>query len=218
MDITTYRPDALLTSRDLARVQPKPPPGPVPEVDAIAGQPVEEEGFNLFGTVLDTINPLQHIPGVSTAYQAVTGDDSSALANMAGGFLFGGPVGLAAGAATSFLEFLTGKDLMDHAQAFFGGEQAVPDDGVENLETAGIQDHEALFKTSEHKGVDQYQAFATAQATQNKGFGADERQVNWSSNIWTSQALKDAAALYEQNDELATPGAQRNPEHQERIV
>ena len=38
-----------------------------------------------FGDVLDVINPLQHIPVVSTIYRAITGDEISPGARVAGG-------------------------------------------------------------------------------------------------------------------------------------
>ena len=45
-----------------------------------------EFGFeSLLNTVVDAVNPLQHIPGVSTAYQSATGDTQNALSSMAGG-------------------------------------------------------------------------------------------------------------------------------------
>lgn len=46
-----------------------------------------------FGDLLDTINPLQHIPVVSEAYRHLTGDGIAPEARVAGGLLYGGPVG-----------------------------------------------------------------------------------------------------------------------------
>ncbi|PWR21227.1 hypothetical protein [Zavarzinia aquatilis] len=46
-----------------------------------------------FGEVLDVINPLQHIPLVSTLYRSVTGDTISPSARIVGGALYGGPIG-----------------------------------------------------------------------------------------------------------------------------
>jgi hypothetical protein len=45
-----------------------------------------------FGDIIDVINPLQHIPVVSTIYWELTGDKISPAARMAGGALFGGPI------------------------------------------------------------------------------------------------------------------------------
>ena len=51
------------------------------------------DGFT-FGDVLDVLNPLQHVPVVSSIYRAVTGDEIAAAPRAIGGALFGGPVGL----------------------------------------------------------------------------------------------------------------------------
>lgn len=51
------------------------------------------ESTSLFGEVWDAINPLQHIPIVSSIYRAVSGTDISAFANIAGSTLYGGPIG-----------------------------------------------------------------------------------------------------------------------------
>lgn len=57
----------------------------------------EAEGS--FWDFVDIINPLQHIPIISTVYRAVTGDSISAPARVLGGLLFGGPAGMLAGTA-----------------------------------------------------------------------------------------------------------------------
>lgn len=206
MEITQYRAEALLGSRDVSRDPPKSlPRGPIEEISAIARQAGQQaapdEDQSLFDVVLDTVNPLQHLPGVSSAYQTVTGDKSSALANMAGGFLFGGPVGLAAGAANSFLEMLTGKSVMGHAMAMFTGED---DAGAAtaHVKTGDGQVVDPMLPTSAALGVQQYQAFANAQAEQNKGIGSEARDVNWAANILTADALKQASGLYENNQSL----------------
>jgi len=213
MDISQYRADNLLTSRDPARELASAPVSPVSAIskEQVGPQPTnpEEDGLNLFDTLLDTVNPLQNIPGVSTAYQAVTGDESGAVAKMAGGFLFGGPVGLAAGAATSFFEFLTGKSLMEHAHAFFGeGQNADP---VEHFTTATVEDARPL---SAPKGtslsVVHYQEFASAKSAQSPGIGANANDVAWSSNMWTDSALRNAADQYEQNQNFGEQQRQRS--------
>lgn len=79
-----------------------------------AGRPklpdiVNDDFFSSFADLLDVINPLQHIPGISTAYQALTGDTMSAGAQIAGGALFGGPIGFIASIANAISEQETGK-------------------------------------------------------------------------------------------------------------
>lgn len=76
-----------------------------------------EFGFSDF---LDVINPLQHIPIVSSIYRELTGDELGAPARILGGALFAGPLGAAAGAASAAVEAVSGKDPGAHAVAFLG--------------------------------------------------------------------------------------------------
>ena len=53
-----------------------------------------EDGFT-FGDIIDIINPLQHIPIISSIYRKITGDTIAPAMRVAGGALFGGPIGAA---------------------------------------------------------------------------------------------------------------------------
>ena len=64
-----------------------------------------------FGDLLDIINPLQHIPIISTIYRALTGDEISLGARIVGGALFGGPIGLGAAVVNAAIEASTGDDI-----------------------------------------------------------------------------------------------------------
>ncbi|MCZ6590982.1 MAG: hypothetical protein O7B98_07575, partial [Alphaproteobacteria bacterium] len=79
------------------------------------------ESGSFFENLLDIINPLQHIPVVSTIYRAITGDQIAAPARLIGGALFGGPLGFASASANLLLEDVTGDDLAGHALALIGG-------------------------------------------------------------------------------------------------
>ncbi len=81
-----------------------------------------DDGFTFLDFV-DMINPLQHIPVVATAYRQITGDEMDHGARLAGGTLYGGPIGLAASAFNVLLEHNTGKDMGDHVVAWFDGEE-----------------------------------------------------------------------------------------------
>ena len=59
------------------------------------GHTPEGEGLS-FNDLIDTLNPLQHIPVISEIYRGLTGDRISPQARIAGGTLYGGPIGLAA--------------------------------------------------------------------------------------------------------------------------
>ena len=69
-----------------------------------------EDGFT-FGDFLDIINPLQHIPIVGTIYRAITGDTMEAGAEIAGGALYGGPIGALLSVADVAFAADTGKPI-----------------------------------------------------------------------------------------------------------
>ena len=50
------------------------------------------DGFS-FGDLIDIINPLHHIPVLGTLYRKITSDEIDPAARVAGGALFGGPLG-----------------------------------------------------------------------------------------------------------------------------
>jgi len=80
-----------------------------------------QDGFT-FGDFLDIINPLQHIPVVSTIYRSISGDEIEPGSRIAGGAPFGGGIGLASALVNAVIEDGTGKDLGDHALAMIGVE------------------------------------------------------------------------------------------------
>lgn len=49
--------------------------------------------MDFLGALVDVVNPLQHIPVVSTIYRRLTGDQIGGAAMIAGGALYGGPLG-----------------------------------------------------------------------------------------------------------------------------
>jgi hypothetical protein len=84
-----------------------------------------KDGFS-FSTILDIVNPLQHIPIVSTIYQKLTGDIASPGAHIIGGALFGGPIGFAVASADTALKSETGKDMGGHVFALFDSAPTTP--------------------------------------------------------------------------------------------
>jgi len=90
-----------------------------------------EDGLG-FSDILDIVNPLQHIPLVSTIYRAVTGDEISPGARMAGGTLFGGPIGLAGAIAVNAIEDHSGQSMEDRVAGLFGADKdsAAPADAA----------------------------------------------------------------------------------------
>ena len=70
------------------------------------------DGFD-FGDLLDVINPLQHLPVISSIYRTLTGDEISPASRLAGGALFGGPVGFASAFVTAVIEDATDTTIGD---------------------------------------------------------------------------------------------------------
>jgi hypothetical protein len=78
----------------------------------------ESFGFHDF---LDTINPLQHIPIISTLYRWITGDVPGNVAEMVGDGIYGGPIGLGAGLFNVAFKEETGQSPGDMAIALITG-------------------------------------------------------------------------------------------------
>ncbi len=79
-------------------------------------QPFGADGFT-FADLIDVINPLQHLPIVSTLYRRVTGDVLEPGPRVLGGTLFGGPLGAAAAVVNAIVEAESGKDVGEHVAA-----------------------------------------------------------------------------------------------------
>lgn len=85
-----------------------------------------EGGHVSFGDVIDTLNPLQHIPVVGEAYRSMTGDGISPQARIAGGALWGGPLGLVASVAGLAISGNSAEGLGDQLYAsLFDGEEEI---------------------------------------------------------------------------------------------
>jgi len=91
------------------------------------GQNEKEDADLTFDDLIDVINPLHHLPVVSTIYRVITGDQISVHARAMGGGLYGGPVGLLAAGATMAVEEATGMTASNTLASLFSGE----DDGAE---------------------------------------------------------------------------------------
>ena len=120
-------------------VPAEPPSNSVPglEDDTVdTGQFWSTEEGPSFAEFLDIINPLQHIPIVSTIYRAITEDQIGAGPRFIGGVLFGGPIGALAAGFTSLFEEASGDSIGDHVASLvddvFGGEDNVPENSALN--------------------------------------------------------------------------------------
>ncbi len=95
------------------------PAAPASQAPASSAAP---SGFSmLFHDVLEIVNPLQHIPIVSTIYRALTGDQIEPAERIAGDALYGGVIGFASSVANVVFQQVTGKDFGDTVLAYFEG-------------------------------------------------------------------------------------------------
>ena len=97
-----------------------------------------EDGFT-FADLIDVINPLQHIPFVSTIYREITGDEISKGARMIGGTILGGAIGFAAAAVNSAVEAASGMDIGENVMAMFGAGKSAEDKPIETALADGVQ-------------------------------------------------------------------------------
>jgi hypothetical protein len=71
-----------------------------------------EDGFT-FGDVIDIVNPLQHIPIINSIYRKISGDTIAPAMEIAGGALFGGPLGAALSFVTTIFQSQFNTDNAD---------------------------------------------------------------------------------------------------------
>lgn len=102
------KPDAVLSADpEKAVLEPRIDPQKVEEgKNGFWGR----DGFG-FDDLIDFINPLQHIPVVSTIYRAITGDEIGVGPRMFGGAVLGGVIGVGMSAVNAAIEYETGKDI-----------------------------------------------------------------------------------------------------------
>jgi hypothetical protein len=105
---------------------------PVAAAPAAAAAPSANSGFS-FSDLLDIVNPLQHIPIVSTLYRAITGDQIKTFPKIAGDTLFGGITGFVSSVADTIFEKITGKNFGDTALALVEDAFSSPSTGVASV-------------------------------------------------------------------------------------
>jgi hypothetical protein len=120
-EVVPSRGDTLIADAALAAATAKetPPakPAPVAAPKDKEFRLFSEEGVTL-ADFIDVINPLQHIPVVSSIYRHATGDELNIVPRVLGGALFFGPIGAAVAVVNAIVEGITGKDAGEHVIAF----------------------------------------------------------------------------------------------------
>lgn len=90
-----------------------------------------EDGFNIWD-IVDIVNPLQHIPVLSSFYRNITGDEMGTVAKLAGDTLYGGAIGAAFSVADIAMNAITGvstdevvDDTVQYAKNMFGNDNVM---------------------------------------------------------------------------------------------
>jgi hypothetical protein len=93
-------------------------------VEAVSSEKTQfgasDEGMS-FDDVRNVVNPLHHIPIVSTIYQAVSGAKIGIGPRMIAAAVLGGPAGLILAGISAFIEEMSGGTIAEHAVALFDG-------------------------------------------------------------------------------------------------
>ncbi len=118
---TAPLPPSKTSNAPLDRYDRLDPAAPNGAGDTKEFQAFGEDGFT-FWDLLDVVNPLQHIPIVSTLYRNMTEDQLDPAPRVMGSTLFLGPIGLASSLLNVVVEHNTGKDVGEHVMAYFNDE------------------------------------------------------------------------------------------------
>lgn len=126
------------------------------DTSANSGKPLlttGADGKSFFDNMLDVVNPLEHLPVVSTIYHAITGNQSGDVEKIAGDTLYGGPIGLLSSVADIAFEKITGKDFGDTMLAMvgLGGDDAKDSDTKLAANTAKTPDAEVAVTAALNK-------------------------------------------------------------------
>jgi hypothetical protein len=123
-------------------------PGVTPSVSSTSSSAVkstapEHQGFT-FDDFLDIINPLQHIPVVSTLYRRITGDQMGPTAEIAGGALFGGLLGAVGSIADVIWTQARGRDFGNSVMAWLGLEDKASTTQFAKAQTSPAPDNSEI--------------------------------------------------------------------------
>jgi hypothetical protein len=111
-----------------ASVAPSPSIMAPTSLGSYAGTAVSDDDDDFsFHDLVSIVNPLQHLPVVSTVYRAVTGDTIKPFERIAGDTLYGGVWGFVSSVANIAFEQITGKDFGDTALALLEGKDDTAD-------------------------------------------------------------------------------------------
>jgi len=98
--------------------------GTTPATGGSGASHIWKNGDFSFHDVLDTLNPLQHLPVIGTLYRWITGDQPGDIARVFGDGIYGGPLGFATGMLNVAVKEDTGKDPGEMVLSLLSGDDA----------------------------------------------------------------------------------------------
>ncbi len=110
--------EACLIGAMIPPLQQTAPATAVGTATTLPAKPAASGGGSFFSDLLEIINPLQHLPIISTLYRAITGDKIGSFEQIAGDTLFGGLYGAVSSFVNLAVKDLTGEDIGAHVLAF----------------------------------------------------------------------------------------------------
>lgn len=130
------------------------------DADGKEFQAFGDDGFTFYD-FLDIINPLQHIPVVSTVYRNMSEDQLDPAPRIMGSTLFMGPIGLATSTLNVVVEHQTGQDLGQHVVSMFEDDSTPLGD----IKTADKESNAPVAAAGTHAALDPVTAWAQTQTT-----------------------------------------------------
>jgi hypothetical protein len=176
-----------------------------------------EDGFT-FGDIIDIVNPLQHIPIINSIYRKISGDTIAPAMEIAGGALFGGPIGAFASMITTAFRSQEKFDSADpdspnNKEPGTINSTAIANNTVTHLpKTIGIDDYalttqSPVIKTEpNNQPLPQTSGWGLSSSNFNKGVGIDKTgnshaSVNTLKNKYTYQPADGIVNLAYKNTE-----------------
>lgn len=104
-----------------------------------------EDGFT-FADIIDIINPLQHIPVVSSIYRKITGDIIAPSMQIAGDALYGGPIGAAVSIAKEALKSQFSLDNNEHKETGINPATIANNTTQQSLQTVSANDYSPVSR------------------------------------------------------------------------
>ncbi len=174
-----------------ASLDPRPPTAASAEANGGDTAFWGEGGFD-FGDLLDLINPLQHLPIISTLYRAITGDTIAPGPRLLGGAAFGGPLGMASAMINLAIEDTTGRDIGANTLALFDRKAGPPE--VVAIATARTAPLQALVLAQTEAPV---LARGAAAGSESRSFGTPTTPSIDGPRRLTSAEIAEFVARYE---------------------